>query len=198
MAIVLGVAAKTNLVSGDTPAVNAAYAGLYAPVVLTLLAGGASAWLGPVAGRAGETACGLGIAATGVLFAVASARSTCTLPTDAREQSWVLGWRPSVPRGAVVCWYGHAGQRMLDLPLYRGAEMPRAIRLEDGAAVSDGAYYVRTSLCSTDEGRAACEGFESSHRLVAVERRSLPAIASLPWLPFRVPAVEVVLYRLGE
>ena len=121
-----------------------------------------------------------------------------TLPTDAREQSWALEWRRSVPRDAIVCWYGHAGRRMIDMPLYRNARMPRAIRLEEGMgpADRDEAYFVHTSLCASDEGREACERFEGSHHLVPVERRVLPAIESMPSLGFAAPTVEVVLYRV--
>jgi hypothetical protein len=202
LVIVVGIAVKGNLLASASAVVIAAYAALYAPAVTVIVATGAPPWLAGLLRRRAlrERALALAVVTSGVLFAVTSARTTCTLPTDARELSWVLGWRGSLPRNALVSWYGHAGQRMLDMPLYRGAEMPRSMRLEESAspAVARGAYYVHTSLCATDEGRATCEAFEGSHRLVPVERSTLPAIGSLPYLPFAEGTLEVVLYRLGE
>jgi hypothetical protein len=201
LAVVLAVARKTDLVGGVTPAIGGAYASLYAAPVVAMVASGAPRWLSLVlAGRERPRwATAFALATTGLLLTLLSAPTT-TLPTDAREQSWVLGWRHSLPKNAVVYLFGHAGKRMLDVPLYVGAPMPRAIRLEDSgaAAAPVGAYYLRTSLCATDEGRAACDRFEGRHRLVPVERQLLPAIASLPSLPFTVSSVEDVLYRVED
>ena len=96
-------------------------------------------------------------------------------------------------------WYGHAGKRVLDLPFYPKAEMAKAARLEEYGADpfgGGGTYYVHTSLCSTDEGREACAAFEARHRLVSLERRVLPAAASLPWLPLATATVDVELLRV--
>lgn len=117
LALAVGIATATNLVYADTAAVNAAYAGLYAPIVLAALASGAPRWLGSL-------------------------------------------WPAGAPRERVA-----------------------------GLAIS---------LCATEDGRAQCDAFERRYRLVAVERASLPAIASLPWLPFHGSTVEVVLYRVAR
>jgi hypothetical protein len=200
LAIVVGIAEAADLVGQDSPAVRSAYAGLYAPVVVAAVARGAPRWLAPLlsASEARERACALAVVTLGVVLSLGSRRATSTLPTDARELSWVLGWRGSLPQSAIVYGYGHAGRRILYLPFYDGARMPRTVRLEDGpiTLATRDAYYLRTSLCSTDEGREQCEQFERSHHLVPVHQQELPAIASLPSLPFSVSTVEVALYRI--
>ncbi len=200
LAIVVGIAEATDLVGGDSPAVRSAYAGLFAPVVIAAFARGAPRWLARFlsAPEVRERACAVAVVTLGAALSLGSGRAISTLPTDARELSWVLGWRGSLPPSAIVYWYGHAGRRILDLPFYERAPMPRTVRLEDGpiALATRDAYYLRTSLCSTDDGRVQCEQFERSHHLVPVQRQELPAIGSLPSLPFSVPTVQVVLYRI--
>jgi hypothetical protein len=57
-------------------------------------------------------------------------------------------------------------------------------------------YYVRTSLCSSAEGRPACEAIESRMELVPVSRASFPARPSSPLLAYDSDPVETVIARV--
>jgi hypothetical protein len=207
LGLLAATAIGTNLVGAATRAVNAAYGYLFAPLVLFALAR-LVAFARGRCGRSSERWLALSVACAAGTYAVLSARSVCTLPTDAREIAWAIEWRRALPADAAVYWVGHAQQRVVDLPLYDGARMPQPMPLAPGGGLDDGsgssgapprgkAYYYRSSLCSTPDGREACDAFERSHGLTLVERRTLPAIASLPSLPFTQPTVDVALYRIA-
>jgi hypothetical protein len=57
-------------------------------------------------------------------------------------------------------------------------------------------YYVRTSLCSTDEGRAACEEVERELELEPVTRASFPAVADNLYSGFDTDPIETVVSRV--
>ncbi len=57
-------------------------------------------------------------------------------------------------------------------------------------------YYLHTSLCSTGEGRPACEQVERSLVLEPVARASFPAVADNTWSDLQTDPVEVVVSRV--
>jgi len=126
-----------------------------------------------------------------------------TIPTDAREQSFVLGWRNRLPPGASLIWLTEAGAAVLRLPIHP-TEGPGALRLfpanparllRDPVDDLPPRYYYRSSLCATRDGAPACERFEETHRLSPVVTWVLPAIPSY-FVPYVGSTVRVGLYRM--
>ena len=58
------------------------------------------------------------------------------------------------------------------------------------------AYYVRTSLCASPEGRPACDAVEHQLALTPVARASFTPVASNRWLPYDRDPVESVVSRI--
>ncbi|HHH29541.1 MAG TPA: hypothetical protein ENK57_14505 [Polyangiaceae bacterium] len=124
------------------------------------------------------------------------------LPTDAQEQALVRRWRARWTGEDRLVFLSRAGERrVLLLPLYSCVEEhPRILPLSTddlaSAAVPGGSHYLHSSLCSTDEGEAACTAFERVMAREPLEHRTLPARASIPGLEYRGGRVEVRLSRL--
>lgn len=126
-------------------------------------------------------------------------------PTDALEAADVLAWRDRVPRGAAVAWVERVGRRVDVLPIYRGYEPlghdPVLLRggqaLDDLDRVGRQTFYVRSSLCSTPEGRPLCDEVERRYRLERVVDDNLPAVPSMVGLDYASPTVRVGLYRVA-
>jgi hypothetical protein len=106
-----------------------------------------------------------------------------------------------------VAYLGEAGRRRLWLPWYLAPSHPPSAfvsltagrngeqQLPPGRCV----FYVRTSVCTSDEGRAACDAVEHGPRgLIPVARTTLPAAPSYTGLPYDRPAVEVAISRVEE
>lgn len=196
LGLVAATATGSNLVGSATRAVNEAYRYLFAPVVVCALARVAAL----AAGRRDARVVALAVATSAAAYAIHDARAACTLPTDARELAWAQVWRRSLPVDGAVHWVERAPQRVLNLPLYEGSRTPAPRPIVAGvgdAPIRRNAFYYRSSLCSTPEGRDACDAFERAHRLTLVERRTLPALASLPSLPLEGATVEVALFRVS-
>jgi hypothetical protein len=59
-------------------------------------------------------------------------------------------------------------------------------------------FYYRSSLCSTEEGKSACEAFERARTLELVDEKVLPARASHPWQPMGSEPIHVQLHRVAR
>jgi len=57
-------------------------------------------------------------------------------------------------------------------------------------------YYLHTSLCSTGEGRRACDEVERSLALEPVARASFTAVADSTWSDLGTDPVETVVSRV--
>lgn len=68
--------------------------------------------------------------------------------------------------------------------------------IDEGLAPAPCLYYVHTSLCSSAEGRPACEAIESRLTLTPVARVSLPARPSRESIPYDSDPVETVIARV--
>jgi hypothetical protein len=180
--LVLGALVAADVLAGSvTLAVHAAYERLY---VAALLAGAAAVLAGVPRSRLGHTGCAALVVAA-ALGAAAAARDALTrLPTDALEQRAVRALRDRLPDGAAVSFVGRAGDRVLTLPLY-GACAARdleanALRAgEPPPALATDAYYLRSSLCVTADGRDACDAIERAATLAPLDRFELPPRASM-------------------
>lgn len=197
--VVVAIATTTSLLGADTLAVREAYALLVAPTIAVLVALAAPfvADLARPRRISAHAIAALALGAAALIHASAVARSTCALPTDARELAWLVALRPSLDPAVGVARLGRAGRRVLELPrLGRGARRPIDAAEPRAPRLPAGTYWYRSSLCATPEGHAACEAVEREHALVEVARATLPGHASQPWLPFPTASVEVALLRV--
>jgi hypothetical protein len=104
--------------------------------------------------------------------------------TEHLEYRWVREQLRRLPPECRVVHLAFAGKRVLMLPTYAGPartavavdlRQPRTIE----AALSPAAclYYVRTSLCSTADGRPECDALERRLTLVPIARAAFAAAA---------------------
>jgi len=191
--VVVAEAAATSMVLGEgSPLIDAAYVHCFLPVAAAAVA----LLLSHERLRPRWAAAILGLV---VVVHVGFELRSMNIPTDAAEQAWCLQWRERLPANAEVAWLKRADKRVLELPLY-GRSLPAATPFHpDNVPPFRGRgprYYYRGSLCSTPEGAAHCASFEKAHRLQLIESRSLPAIASLRWLPLGEGPVEVQLFSV--
>lgn len=181
--------------------VHQAYLRLYAPVAVAL----AAVTLQPLPrSRPQGLALGLGVALVAALVAWRAWPAWTKLPTDASEQELVRRWRGELPAAGRVAYLERVGQRLLVLPLYQDTPRvgPAPLLLRGGEPVDDltrqgrAMYYVRTSLCTTPEGREFCAQVERRYRLERVREVELPAVPSMVGLGYDRPTVRVGLYRV--
>ncbi len=203
---VLGALAGVGLLlARDTydqsPLWQASFDRLYAPLLLV-----GAAPLFPAAwtrARAFWPAAVGAIAGASLLAWPALSRRT----TEHEEYFWARRWLASeLPSGCRVTYVAFAGRRNLFLPTYASSSLsPREIARLDARDSVDvraalGAlacgYYVRTSLCSSAEGRPACDAVEHQLALTPVARASFTAVASNKWLPYDRDPVESVISRI--
>jgi hypothetical protein len=124
--------------------------------------------------------------------------------TDHLEYRWlreqIAGFPPHCRVVNVVC----AGKRCLMLPTYVESRSRAAVAIdpsrphtiEEALSPAPCLYYVRTSLCSSDEGRPACEEVESRLEMMPVARASFPARPSSGLIPYDRDPVETLIARV--
>lgn len=149
----------------------------------------------------------LGHAVAALVVVVGGARalsgfgSLTELPTDALEQRFALEWRAELTPGAAVAWVERAEKRSLALPLHppKHPVTPLPLSTErapmDFSAQPGALYYYRSSLCSTEDGRAYCETLERALELELVAERELPARPSMRWSLYDASVVRVALFK---
>ncbi len=207
LVVVLGAVTMVGLYFADIASsarviepVHQAYLRLYAPVGVALLAAASAA-------LSRARAFSRVLAAAVVLLALFTSwrrwPAWTSVPTDAREEAALMRWRRDLPTGRIL-YLERAERRIQTLPFYRGGRVagPSPIGLRAGEFAEDfpggeGArFYVRTSLCSTREGRAFCERIERRYRMTLLREVTLPAVPSMPYLAYDSPRVGVALYRV--
>ena len=149
-------------------------------------------------------------AAATILVAVLALRGPTLLQgrtTDDREYQWARLWLRELPPSCGVAYVAFAGKRNLFLPTYDASpSLPaEAIARLDGREAIDvklalGAarctYYVRTSLCTSVEGRPVCDAVERQLVLEPIARASFSAFPSNVWLPYDRDTVDSVVSRV--
>jgi hypothetical protein len=196
--VVVAVAFGTHVIGAVGPIIVTGYVLLFLPAVVAILGtsvAGASTWR-----RSPRLTA---VALLGVLLAYGAGRSDALLelPTDAREQAWLLAQRAELPDDATVSFLGSAGpRRRLHLPFYGecgGVDGPVAVPLSETTTerTLDGFWY-RSSLCTTDDGRAFCDSVERRHRMRPLSGTDLPAIESMEGLGYDDGTVHVGLYAI--
>ncbi len=186
LALVVAVLDVTCVVRTDSAVVVHAHVRTFlAPMVAALAWASASLPL-----RAGPL-----VAVPLAVLGLAGLRPARAIPADAREAELLRRHRATLPSSSRVCFVSRADRRVTALPLFdpRG---PRLVALEPAAAAAACTHYVRTSLCSSPEGREACARVARALTLRLVDELTLPAIPSLPWLPYDVPTITVSLHEV--
>jgi hypothetical protein len=188
-----------SLTGSLTPSLRDAERALFLPVGVAALA----VWLStlPRSHRSRAAICAV---VAGAYVVVSHGQATRALPTDALEANWVSSWKESLPPNAPIAFVEQVDRRIASLPLYGPLASKPAepigvpLREVDGTALDmDGsAFYVRSSLCFTPEGREACRAVERRVSLELVAARSLPARPSMTDLPYDSPTVELGLFRV--
>lgn len=127
--------------------------------------------------------------------------------TEQLEYAFLKQVVAGMPATCSVAAVSRADRRVWEIPEFLAGEGASASSrgrrsLEDaddlgGAAVSDACIlYVRSSLCSSVEGRPRCDAVERAARLEQVASRTFPARPSYLGLPYDRPVVEVTVFRV--
>ncbi len=123
--------------------------------------------------------------------------------TDHLEYRWVREQLRRLPPECRVVHLASAGSRVLRLPTYVGPartavamDLRQPGTIEAALAPAPCLVYVRSSLCSTADGRPACDAIERRLALVPIARAAFPAVpASGPFAHDRDP-VETMIARV--
>lgn len=186
-ALVVVAADVTCVVRNDSAVVAHAHFRTFLPAFV--------AALGYLASALPPRAVPLALAPLAVLVPV-SLGPVRRLPTDAVEHALLRTERAKLPRTARVCFVARAERRVMGLPLFDKKNGPVAIPIDEPGFTSGCTHYVRTSLCASPEGRGACIDAERALPLRLLAERTLPAVQSLPWLPYDVPTITVSLHEV--
>jgi hypothetical protein len=142
--------------------------------------------------------------ALALVFVVAGYRFVRARTTDQIEYRWTRERIAALPADCRLTWVAFAGERNLFLPAFLGARAPGLAQPLDmrhppdlSALAGACTYYLHGSLCSSDDGRAACAAVEERLRLDEVARARFPARPSSDGLPYDRDPVETALYRVA-
>ncbi len=109
------------------------------------------------------------------------------------------------PEDCSLAAVSRAGNRVWEIPTYliptsRPHHPSEPIRLRGAAELHDAGanclWYVRSSLCTSVEGRATCDAIERDAQLAPIARQVFPALPSYARLPYDRPEVEVIVFRV--
>jgi len=141
------------------------------------------------------------------LFARSAPRVFRGHTTDQEEYDWARQELARLPPSCRIAYVAFAGRRNLFLPTYLlEATGPAAALRLDGRAPIDVsfalgpvgcAYYARTSLCTSVEGRDVCADVERQLVLEPVASASFPAVPSNQMMPYDRDRVESALLRIA-
>ncbi|AKT42971.1 hypothetical protein [Chondromyces crocatus] len=213
LGLLLAQAHRAAHIFGREPAwIELSYSALYLGPFLAVIGG----LLGEM--RPGRRALHVAavLLAAALAYHVTHAREQTALPTDALDAAFFRASSDQLPESTTVLYLSQARHptrpdeprsprtNLFLLPVYTTCGEPRVRVLPSSAEYlaspavlpTTAPYYYRTSLCSTAEGRAACEHIESTFRLTPVAERELPARPSHPLLVYLAPTVRVGLYRV--
>jgi hypothetical protein len=118
--------------------------------------------------------------------------------TEHLEYHWLREQLARLPAECRIIHVAGAGNRGVALPTYVRLQAAEAVEIRAGEeytlaqalAPASCIYYVRTSLCSTPEGRNACAQVENRLRLERVARAVFPAWPSSRHAPYDTDSVE--------
>lgn len=158
----------------------------------------------PLARRRGFLPASVALIAFASAFVLPTAYRDRT--TEQLEYAWSRERIGAVSADCRIVYVGRADPRVLRLPTYLGAPRSAAsiIRLDAQDELDASrmlgriacTYYVRTSLCSSREGRPACDAIEHQLVLARESARVLPARPSYSRLFYDRRSVEVSFSRV--
>jgi hypothetical protein len=141
-----------------------------------------------------------------VLSLLASRPLLAERTTDHLEYRWMRESLAAIPPECLVLYVGQMGKRNMMLPIFGAPARPahKSLRLDgnepgdlaDRLRGSTCAYYVRTSLCSSNDARVACDRVESLLDLEPVSSRVFPAVPSNQGMSYDRPQIESTIYRV--
>jgi hypothetical protein len=174
---------------GQSEIAQHGYARLFMPIPLLALAA-----------HAPRRWAAVGTAAPAALLVVIGIWVIPARTTEHEEYRWLRGQLGRIPAGCYVAHISRAGNRSLFLPVYPplfplsfDSGQPLDVRIvEQGRCV----VYVHGSICTSAEGRPACEAFERPLDLEIVAQTTLPAAPSFDSLPYDGDAVECWVGRV--
>ncbi|MCA9641959.1 MAG: hypothetical protein H6718_09545 [Polyangiaceae bacterium] len=190
--LVLGLLSASHPIPGAAPRIAHAMYWLYLPALLGTFA----CWLAQLGSLARSVGCACAVGVT--LGAGWEYRANyLTLATDALEIRAANIWKRELPVGSYVAYVSRAGRRVMLMPFYDDTKI-EGVRITDetgSIAPAPELYYYRSSVCSTDEGRALCRKVESDFELTPIEEHTFPSVASLQHLPMGSEPVRVGLFK---
>ena len=196
----LAVLALTWRIYGQNELQQQVFARAFLPMAaLGIVASVPRSWLSPTWIRA---ACLVAtVAIVPLSWSLVRARTT-----EHFEYRWVREWLQTLPSECDVVQVDRVGDRVLMLPQYaapsRSPTHPAVIPVPEGPGqldflASTGClFYVRSSLCSSVDGRAPCDAIEAGAALQPVARATFPASPTHPFQPYDRNAVEVVISKV--
>lgn len=200
LGLALILPAKMHALRGLTPWIHVAWWVPYLPLAIAAVAALSSSFQKRPIHAYGVAAI---VLLSGGTLSLRQVEELTQLPTDALEANWVMSWREQLPEGARVHYLQRAEHRIFVLPIYRGRSrdiQAVPLRVESAGdppeARSLKGYYYRSSLCSGEEGRPFCDWVERNWVLEPVHIANLPALPSMPHLPYDTDTVDVGLFRI--
>lgn len=141
----------------------------------------------------------------GVVWLRAGVPVVAARTTDHVEYRWVREELGRLPPACRVVHLGFAGKRVLTLPTYVGPARP-AVAMDAGRPETIAAalapapclYYVHGSLCSTADGRPACEAIERRLVLDPIARASFASADPFDTFRHDSDVVEVAIARVAR
>lgn len=142
----------------------------------------------------------------GAVLLVAGTDALNHRTTEQLEYRWVREHLLELGEGARIAYVGRAGRRVMTLPEHlvpgwecgttSGMRVDAHTRLDHGLDPGETRYYVRTSMCASEEARPICEAAERTADLVPIARTELPAVSTMRSLPYLDDPIEIVLFRV--
>jgi hypothetical protein len=199
---VLAAAFGTHLIGAVGPIIVTAYLLLFLPAFVAALGTGIGGGLRTRRHVVGASAA---LLAAALVSGAVRADALLEVPTDAREQAFLLREREALPDGATVAFLGSVGpRRRLHVPFYGecGDGGVTAVQLASDTTERDltllarPVFWYRSSLCSTEDGRAFCDAMEARYRFRPMATTDLVAIPSMEGLGYMDETVHVEIGTL--
>lgn len=202
LALAAGVAIAAMVTTRQAFAASWIWEQAFFRLYLTLPLLAVLAWVGPPLLRRRWIV----VAAT-ILLLVAWIRfglpNVATRSIEQLEYRWVREQIGRLPPECRLVYLGSANKRFLALPIYVAPrretvamDLGRASTVEAALSPAACLVYLRTSLCSTNEGRPDCDEIERRLTLAPIASASFPAAGEFEGFPHDRDPVDVAIARV--
>ncbi len=127
--------------------------------------------------------------------------------TEQLEYSWIRRWLTTLPPECRTTHVAFAARHNLLLPTYVASaranrmfvriDARQPVNVAQALGAPGCAFYLRTSLCSTTGGRAACDDVERQLDLEPIVRTSFPAVPDSTETTFDRDSIDIVISRIA-